>query len=33
MFLTFLSVIGAALITFGIVNANKEHAWLQKAGM
>jgi hypothetical protein len=31
MFLTVLSVIGAALITFGAVLATREHAWLQKA--
>jgi len=31
MFLTIVSVIGAALITFGVVLATREHAWLQKA--
>jgi hypothetical protein len=31
MLLTVLSVIGAALITFGAVIATREHAWLQKA--
>jgi hypothetical protein len=31
MYLTVLSVIGAALITLGAVLAAREHAWLQKA--